>query len=482
MINIKKLSSSSVASSLIYLVFFYFCLEYKTFEHRLYHIIFKLLSPIISLPSSLSNNYPFYLTDIMILLGFIFSLIYSKKNLKSKLLKPEVIYLFLFLVFSLLSIVFSPYEKDLSRLSKVSSLFFAFLFFTLSTISSNKTLVEKILLTICFISLFESSLAIYQYFIQSPLGLYKLGEPKFLTNIEMCSRIPSVCGKKWIFESFKTDSVRLLRAYGSFSHPNILSSFLMTSVLCSLFFWTKKKSFYKVFFSVLIFLQITALFLTFSRAGIAATLLAAFSLLIFMKKINLRSKISYLIVLSTFFIVNIVIFYPVHNKRGSFSVENSFSKGSNDERMSCNRLALRIIKKHYFLGIGFDHFMKNAKYFKLQNEKFNVSATVHNIYLLIASEIGLIALMLFLAFIYTIILKVKYQNDDLLLTLIFILVGYLAIGMFDYYYLLIQKGKIMFFGIAGLICGYSDYLRNIKLDQREGCSSILYSEELTAKC
>ena len=481
MISIKKLNTSFIAKSLICFIFLYFCLEYKTFEHRLYHTIFKLLSPFILIPSSLPNDYPFYLTDVLIFAGFVGSLIYVK-SLSSTLLKREVVFLFLFLVFALISIFNAPYEKDLSRLSRVSSLFFALLFFILATAFSSKDLVKNILLIICIIALFESSLAIYQYFSQKPFGLYKLGEPKFLKNIEMCSRIPSYYGKKWLFEYFKTDSVRLLRSYGSFSHPNILSSFFMTSILSSLFFWVKQKPFYKTIFSLLIIIQITALFLTFSRAGSAATFLTSFSLIVFMKEINVRSKVLHLIALLAFFLINVTVFYPVQSKRGSFSIENNFSKGSNSERMSCNRLAVRIIKKHYFLGIGFDHFMKNAKHFKFENEKFKITATIHNIYLLIAAEIGLPGLLLFVAFLSSIILKVKGQRDDLMITLTIILIGYLAIGMFDYYYLMMQKGKIMFFGIAGLICGYSDYLQKTKLDQSDGCSSILYSDELIAKC
>jgi len=481
MTDIKRQNITFITKPLIYFIFIYFCLEYKTFEHRFYHAICKLLSPVVCLPSSLSNDYPFYLTDVLIFLGFLLS-IYHVKNFKSLLFRQETIYLFLFLTFAMISIFNSPYEKDLSRLSRVSSLFFAFLFFILLTTLSSNTLVKKILFIICIIALLESTLAIYQYFSQKPFGLYKLGEPKFLNNIELCSRIPSYNGKKWLFDYFKTDSIRLFRAYGSFSHPNVLSSFLMTSILGSLFFWTRKNIFCKLVFSVLTILQIVALFLTFSRAGIAATLFSTFTLVIFMKEINLRSKILHLTTLLIFFLANIVIFYPIHNKRGSFSIENNFSKGSNDERMSCNRLALRIIKKHYFSGIGFDHFIKNAKHFKLKNEKFKVTATIHNIYLLIAAEIGIPGLLFFLAFLFLVIVKIKHQKDDLMLTLMIILIGYLLIGMFDYYYLMMQKGKIMFFGIAGLICGYSDYLRKAKLAQSDGCCSILYSNELTAKC
>ncbi len=481
MIKIKSLDIQFITKSLIYFVFLYFCLEYKTFEHRLYHAVFKLFSPIASLPNGLSHDYPFYLTDVLIFSGFLLALFYVK-SLKSLLLRQEVIFLFFFLTLALISIFCTPYEKDLSRLSRVSSLFFAFLLFILLTTVSSEVLVKRVLLAICIIALLESTLAIYQYFLQKPFGLYKLGEPKFLNNIEMCSRIPSYDGKKWLFDYFRTDSVRLFRAYGSFSHPNILSSFFMTSILGSLFFWTKKNIFYKSVFSVLIILQITALFLTFSRAGIAATLLSTFALVAFMKEINLRSKVLHLIALLVFFLANVVIFYPVHNKRGSFSIENNFSKGSNNERISCNRLAFRIIKEHYFLGIGFDHFIKNAEHFKLKNEKFKVTATIHNIYLLIAAEVGIPGLLFFLAFLFSVIIKIKNQKDDLMLTLIVILIGYLLIGMFDYYYLMMQKGKIMFFGISGLICGYSDYLRKARLAQRDGCCSILYSDELRAKC
>jgi O-Antigen ligase len=475
---IKKFSHLLNVEIIIFSIFTYFCFEYKSFEHRLYHVIYKIVKPFILIKADLPFDMSFFLSDILILIGIIF-VIKSQKSPLVLINKKSSFFLLLFSFIAFVSILSCPYEKDLSRIFQVLSLFFAFLFFNILIKISKKQVVISILKIICIIAVFEAVLSIYQYFTQTPLGLFKLGEPKLLKNVNTCAIIPSFNGKKWIFELFKTDSLRLFRAYGTFSHPNILACFFITSILSSTYFWFQDSKLKKIGIGIFIFLQLIALFLTFSRMAIATIFLIFYGLIFFIKNLKSKTKILYSFVFLIFFLINITLFFPVLEKRGSFSVSNKFTKNSNQQRITTNMIALKIIKKHYLLGIGFDHFMKNAHHF---NKDYKVTTTVHNIYLLIAAEMGLMAFTCFMGFIFFVFLKLQNLNDDLLTVLVMVFISYLILGMVDYYFLLTQKGKIMFFGVAGLIVGYADYLQSSKLAQSAGKSSILYSDELKAKC
>ena len=79
---------------------------------------------------------------------------------------------------------------------------------------------------------------------------------------------------------------------------------------------------------------------------------------------------------------------------------------------------------------------------------------VHNIYLLIASETGLIGLILFLVFIFQLFRKIIGQEYFLLL----IVFSFLFIGLFDHFFWTLQQGQLMFWltlGIMGAGCPHS---------------------------
>ena len=202
-------------------------------------------------------------------------------------------------------------------------------------------------------------------------------------------------------------------------------------------------------------------------------------------------------------------------------ISTRFEINKNDQAFSdrflFNSFALEIIKKSPFLGVGMGNFVLNVDQIKktssiyslmcilseschpelvsgsinsikqsnkqilkqVQNDKekfkdikrgFSLESwqyqPVHNFYLLIAAEIGIIGLILFILFIFKVLkmayLKVKSQivSRETIFTrhinlcvgcLLTIFLGFLFIGFFDHYFWTIQQGQLIFWLILGLL-------------------------------
>ena len=77
---------------------------------------------------------------------------------------------------------------------------------------------------------------------------------------------------------------------------------------------------------------------------------------------------------------------------------------------------------------------------------------VHNIYLLVAAETGILGFAVFILFLGFIANTVWRKGlNKISATLFTILSAFLFIGFFDHYLLTIQQGRLLFFLVAGLL-------------------------------
>jgi len=72
---------------------------------------------------------------------------------------------------------------------------------------------------------------------------------------------------------------------------------------------------------------------------------------------------------------------------------------------------------------------------------------VHNVYLLISSEVGLLGLIVFLIFLYQLLKRFKKQNSVLFIIVICII----FVSLFDHFFWTLQQGQLMFWLILGLM-------------------------------
>lgn len=213
-----------------------------------------------------------------------------------------------------------------------------------------------------------------------------------------------------------------LRMFSLFPDSHSFPQFILLGLpAVFVLFWNKKKT-----LTSLISLIFLAAILTGTRgiwAAGAASALIAFFLIFWFKKINLDGskqkifqKISFNLVI--FFILFIIAFpifaspqfrlYKMDSELLAKRVRSiiNFGETSNKERIRIWKLSLGSIKKHPFLGVGIGNFPVVLNQ-DLALAKAGSSA--HNIYLQIAAEMGIPALIFAIWFLWILMQKI-YKN------------------------------------------------------------------------
>ena len=386
-----------------------------------------------------------YFTDLL-LIAIIF-LGFLRGGIKFK--KRDIFVGLLFLIAGLSLISSQSIGLSAYQLIKLAEFILVFLYIKYS-FSFFKT--GTILKVFVASGVFQALLAIAQFFNQSSLGLKHFEAGIYNANI------PGVA-------TFFVEGTKFIRAYGTTPHPNVLGIFLLVSIFCLYGLWLKKsrtQNFNYFLVSVFYFLLLLGLLLTFSRAiiivFIAASLL--FFLIAFLKlQRSLKSRV---IILFLLFTVSCslftVIFWPEISAR--------FQAISPEEqavalRIYYNDIAVSAIKEKPFLGLGLGNFVWYL-FNNYQFKEFWLYQPVHNIYLLIASEIGIFGLIVFLIFIAKILLgsfslvfkrQILDNKKLILFTFYSLLFTFLALSLIDHYLWTIQQSRFAFWVVLAIISG-----------------------------
>ena len=116
-----------------------------------------------------------------------------------------------------------------------------------------------------------------------------------------------------------------------------------------------------------------------------------------------------------------------------------------------NDLAGKMILRYPLLGVGLRNFVARMDDFTETKLLPYMHQPAHNIYLLIAAESGIAALLTFCVVIYNI---VRHKQTSVLgYTLLIIVIGLLAIGFFDHYLWTTLAGSLIFWTTLGLAAG-----------------------------
>jgi len=387
-----------------------------------------------------------YLTDVL-LFSLLFLWFWRKKSYKflqkNRIKKEEVIksssfWLCLFLIVSFISLARAD-NFWLGLYCWIKLLEFTGLFFYLRNNLGQIFSFKRLWWVLITSGIFQAVVALFQYGNQRALGWWFLGESPIGVEVAGVAKIT-------------VDGLKMVRAYGSFPHPNILAAFLLFCLFSLCFLWLKRRhSFNRICFFFPVFcLLFLVLLLTFSRLTISIFLL--FSLFYFAfifwraKKIHNEKLLSRLIWLAVLFLIScslsLVLVWPELSSRFTISLtEQSVSL-----RSFYNETALSLIGRYSWLGIGTGNFI-----WQLQSMLDLLFAwahqPVHNIYLLIASENGLLGLVLFLMFVFCAITR-RSKADKAMLFIVF---SFLSIGLFDHFFWTIQQGQLMFWLVLGLV-------------------------------
>lgn len=380
-------------------------------------------------------------------------------------MKKKDIFLLLFLAIAGISL-FATSSLGISAFRLVKLIEFVLLYIYVCSNPKSQIPNPKLLRVVFYSGVLQAVLAVAQFVRQGSIGI------KFIEAGIFSPDSPGVA-------NFVLNGEKIMRSYGSFPHPNVLAAFLLLAIFCFYSIFLRREiqgdskgikgvSFIVSWFLVVVF----GLFLTFSRTAIAV--FGAMSLLFFLIKF-FQTRDKRIMKLFGLFVIAcvlaIAILFP-YIKARFFTI--SLQEQAVDLRFFYNRIALSMIKEKPILGIGIGNFVNYSHnylaYLKAAQKMLNIGEPKgnqreikvipdwifqpeHNVYLLIASEIGIFGLLAFLGFLVMVTTKgmqgeikgnskgIDGNQGGIFLFLIFC---FLIIALADHYFWTLQQGGIMF--------------------------------------
>ena len=462
-------------------------------------------------------TYFIYLSDIFLILALLSWLMSRKRlsyNKPRRRLTDHRILTYLVLFFSLL--VFGlVFKRDYFAISLYQflklfevSLLFLYVYYNLGK--------EKVLINALFliaVSGFVQALIAISQFVQQ--GSIFSSSPIFqkMTGESFLNLYISGVAK------FIVEGQKVIRPYGTFPHPNILAGFLIFSLLATIYLYLESKQdklsskfylgkyysmkgsksqhlFYSLSWILLIFIQLAALFLTFSRSAWLSFSVSVVVVTIFyvsretikinsflhrlIKFIALYKEMFTVVALFMCLLVSQLSFISSRVNEDIYQKGNVPNNSALSDRKFFNDVSRETISKNVLLGSGLGTFIFQIDdYLERNNIEQELNPwqyqPAHNIYFLVASEIGILGLLFFLLFIFKIISRSirtltlsvdkKFNNEDYFVShetkymnnprlsyfLLVVILSFLLIGLFDHYFWTLQQGMLIFWFVLGLI-------------------------------
>ena len=286
--------------------------------------------------------------------------------------------------------------------------------------------------------------------IQVVLGLigFTLQSTAFLKPLEMQwpgPLDPSTPGAVLVHTSA---GIRILRAYGTFPHPNLLAGFILFALLGPInLFLTRKRFVAPVL--ILYGLGVALLALTFSRSawlGLAFCLL----MLILKSKHLDRKKLSLLLFTTVFgFVIVLLPRLPLFLAR-TVNIATNSEQFSFIGRVWLNQEAMQIFWEHPLTGLGVGSFIIALA----QRAGYGyIIEPVHNIFLSVGAELGFSGILIMvLLFISVARRSIRVQNPNGIAASA-VLVAFGIISLLDHYLWTLAPGRLMLGLTLGLWSG-----------------------------
>lgn len=297
---------------------------------------------------------------------------------------------------------------------------------------------EKIALIFSFGVIFESSLAILQYFHQGSMGglFYFFGERAFN------SQTPGIANAS-------LNGELILRPYGTLPHPNVLGGYLTIALTMVIPNFQARRAklclfpisnFKKIIYGIALVVGTGALVLTMSRIAILLWLvILGFNLL-------KRKTGFFLLLLPVLIIFAVSFFFPLAPRLLNANIADE----SVVERIELAKSSLLMIKDSPIIGVGINNFLVSLPSYQEKPADIFALQPVHNIYLFIAAETGIVGLVFFLWLLRRTFQKIEKKKPMIRNSLFIILSAILILGFFDHYFLTLQQGRMLFAFVLGL--------------------------------
>lgn len=344
---------------------------------------------------------------VLLLISFIFD--YGIKNFLS-LIKNYFFYFISLLLILFIQNISSP---DLHSIILGGRLILGLIDIVLviDYFKTKKIYIDKYVMCIGLVSvLIQGVIGIFQFKNGSSLGLSPLGESQVVSGMQ---------GSSFITLSNEV----FLRAYGTFPHPNVLAGYLLLNIFLSSYFLSRSTKKWKVMNWLWLILSELFIWFTFSRIGIVLSLLC--------------------------FIVTIVSQVSkgkVYSFTPALFLErfiNLFIGGDTSwrDRLNLMKVSFRIVKERWLLGTGLGNFTRAMDgNIPLTVDKVMLIQPVHNVPLLMFSELGIFG---FISYLITIFVIWVNNHSKMNLFKWCLALSLLVIGCFDHYLWSLPQGNVI---------------------------------------
>lgn len=394
-----------------------------------------------------------YASDI-VLLCFVLSML--PKLLQSFKTLPGKRSLLIFLGFAVVSVV------SCSLLVVGAVAFARLLLFVFAAIGGGALLRESrvlktTLVLVSLLALFQATVAIMQFTAQGSVGLKMLGESPISVADPGTAKVT-------------VEGAHLIRAYGTLPDPNILAGFLLVGLLALGYLFLKAdKGLYVDAFDITksisanfqrylsswllyarivtasaMFIVLMGLIFTFSRSGWASAALSMVLLLILAGRNSVRATGRFVALLLIIGGVLLFFFSSLILPRTSLRA----AEPSVSYRLEYAHIGLETTVAHPLFGTGIGNQVQTSfdegRYAVHGMKRAWEYQPVHNLYLLIASEIGIIGALAFCFFLVIVMKRLATQKSLEAAFALSLLAGLLMFGLFDHFLWDLQAGRLMF--------------------------------------
>ena len=265
----------------------------------------------------------------------------------------------------------------------------------------------------------------------------------------------------------ETAAGRWLRAYGGLDQPNILGGLLTIGLLMMIFLMIKSdflitthpsaqlragklpitfilKRIYFIYWLVYLTL-VSALFFTFSRSAWIGAIVAIFftTIMVIRGKEPEKKKKLYSVILFSILAISILFFINSDLVFTRIKANTRLEIISSEERIESVNEAFKILSDNWLLGNGIGNYTLSEEKYRPNLASYNYQP-VHNTYLLVLGELGIIGLILYLLVIFYIFIKGNLEGKAIIIVI-------LTTMFFDHWWWSLHYGIILFFFLLGYI-------------------------------
>ena len=262
-------------------------------------------------------------------------------------------------------------------------------------------------------TLFQGWLGMWQYFLQHDVGLRWLGETLLTTHLPGIAVFYDLAGTK------------ILRAYGTLPHPNVLAVYLVAALWVLGYLYMKHRHW---IYGVAGTIMLWALYLTFSRTMIAVGLLATAIYALIVVRQHLKPILIWWVVVTAIFGA---VFWRQIAARSMISPQ--------DEAVTLRVYYAKEALRVNWTGVGIGNFVTWMKRADPGHPDWFYQPA-HNLYLLVYSETGLVGILTFVALLVLVIRSAIRTRRWGWLT---VLAAFLIMALFDHFFWTLQQGRII---------------------------------------